>query len=60
MTQEVWLVKGLATDGVTTEYQFSDAPPGKRSMSSDYADLEQGLADHSGYIIHWWREDDGR
>jgi len=58
---EVWIVKSVITDGYSyesatigdVEYQFSDGPPGERSMSSDYIDLEQGLADHSGYIIHW-------
>ena len=35
------------------EYQFSDGPPGERGSSSDYSNLDQGLAAHSGYIIHW-------
>lgn len=63
MTKEVWIVKGVVTDpdahgvGITfigePEYQFSDGPSGNRSMSSDYVDLEKGLQDHSGCIIHW-------
>lgn len=62
-TKEVWIVKGTVTDSHVygdsialegmTEYQFSDGPSGKRSMSDDYVNLEQGLAEYSGYIIHW-------
>lgn len=59
--KEVWIVKGYVTnpesyEGATIgqpEYQFSDGPSGNRSMSSDYLNLEEGLADHIGYVIHW-------
>ena len=61
MTKEVWIIKGVVTDpdahfGAIVgdiEYQFSDGPPNGRGMSSDYADLEKGLAEHSSYIVHW-------
>jgi hypothetical protein len=58
---EVYIVKGKVSDPTQyedayigqTEYQFSDGPKGNRSDSEDYIDLEQGLKDHSGMIIHW-------
>ena len=62
--REVWIVVGEVTDPTLyenavlgqKEYQFSDGPSGKRSMSSDYIELEEGLAAHTGYIIHWHDE----
>jgi hypothetical protein len=61
MLDEVYIVKGKVTDPSAyenarmgqTEYQFSDGPANNRSESADYVDLEQGLKDHSGMIIHW-------
>lgn len=56
----VWICRGIVTDPEIhnfeakrgdPEWQFSDGPPGRRSWSSDYADLEKGLRDHRGYII---------
>ena len=29
-----------------TEWQFSDGPPGKRSSSADYLNLEEGIQSH--------------
>lgn len=74
--KEVWIAKGQVTDPEAhpgskvgdVEWQFSNAPPGLRSSSADYIDLQQGLRDHSGYVIHFvgdarfaiWRSgDDG-
>jgi hypothetical protein len=48
MSKEIWIIKSN-----TGEYQFSDGPVGERSISADYTNLEQGLAEHSGCIIHW-------
>jgi hypothetical protein len=76
MTKEVWIVVGTVTDTESlhhgeAEYQFCEAPPGKRLYEDDhgrqyfptfpdkpapctpYISLQKGLADHSGYIIHW-------
>lgn len=60
MPKEVWVVRGLTSgltdDGVPAglvEWQFSDGPAGERGSSDDYTSLEQGLAAHSGYIIHY-------
>lgn len=58
--KEVWIVIGGVSDPSIydnavlgqPEYQFSDGPAGNRSASSDYISLEEGLRDHSGYIIH--------
>ena len=51
--REVWIVKGETTDGSRVEWQFSDGPVGQRGESSDYTDLEAGLREHSGCILHW-------
>lgn len=59
--KEVWIVKGIVCDPSPypnaepgqTEYHFSDGPSGKRSCSDDYINLEEGLKDYSGYVIHW-------
>jgi hypothetical protein len=66
--KEVWIVKGHVTDVTAyaadvsildkvkigdVEWQFSDGPEGSRGFSADYVDLEQGLKDHSGCILHW-------
>jgi hypothetical protein len=65
MAKEVWIVKGHVTNPdvwtesgqVATmgqvEWQFSDGPAGARGGSSDYLDLETGLREHSGYVMHW-------
>ena len=68
MAKEVWIVKGHVTDVEAyrndlsaldkvkigdVEWQFSDGPAGQRGGSSDYLDLEQGLIEHSGYVMHW-------
>jgi hypothetical protein len=61
MLDEVWIVKGVVSDLTAyvdsyegqVEYQFSDGPAFNRSESADYVDLEQGLRDHSGMIIHF-------
>jgi len=60
----IWIVKGEVTNVEAysnatlgqAEYQFSDGPPGHRMVSADYIDLEKGLADHSGCVIHWVEE----
>jgi len=60
--KEVWVVVGEVTDPAAhqgaavlgqPEYQFSDGPAGHRGYSADYIDLEHGLQEHSGCIIHW-------
>lgn len=66
--EEIWIVRGEVTsndvyDDSTvkigdTEWQFSDGPPGERGSSSDYVDLEKGLREHSGCIIHWYEGND--
>ena len=64
LLEEVWITKGRVTDPSAypdaaygdVEYQFSDGSQGNISSSADYVDLEQGLRDHSGMIIHF--EDD--
>jgi len=61
MTETVFIVKGAVSDPDVhpdaqvgdVEYQFSDGPPGERSMSADYTDLEQGLREHSGKKFVW-------
>ena len=61
LLDEVWIAKGKVTDPTAypdavlgqTEYQFSDGPGVSRGQSADYIDLEQGLRDHSGMIIHF-------
>jgi hypothetical protein len=68
MAKEVWIVKGHVSDVEAyrndlsaldkvrigdVEWQFSDGPAGQRGGSSDYLDLEQGLKEHSGYVMHW-------
>jgi len=59
---KVWICRGIVTDPEIynfeaklgdPEWQFSDGPPGLRSWSSDYVDLEKGLKDHRGSIIEW-------
>lgn len=61
-TKEVWVYVGKVTDPDAydgkaykgqTEYQFSSADGNSRDYSADYIDLELGLREHSGYIIHW-------
>ena len=64
MLDEVWIIKGVVTDPSAypdaymgqTEYQFSDGPELDRSDYASYVDLEQGLRDHSGMIIHFENE----
>lgn len=59
--KEVWIVKGEVTSVDAhptavlgqTEWQFSDGPSGHRGYSSDHLCLEEGLAAHSGCVIHW-------
>ncbi len=60
--REIWIVKveNMTWEGVEIEYQFSDGPPGERSISADYMNLEQGLAEHTGCVIHWWSEGNGQ
>ena len=61
MSETVFIVKGVVTDPDAhpdakvgdAEYQFSDGPPGQRSASADYTDLERGLRDHSGKTFVW-------
>lgn len=61
LLDEVWIIKGKVTDPSAypdaeigqVEYQFSDGPSDARGSSADYIDLEQGLRDHSGMIIHF-------
>lgn len=59
MTKEVWVVVGQTSGNVAgqaaglTEYQFSDGPPGERGSSTDYLSLEQGMLDHTGWVIHF-------
>lgn len=50
---ECWEESGLAAAVGQVEWQFSDGPAGERGGSSDYLDLEKGLKEHSGYIMHW-------
>ena len=65
MIDKVFIVKGVVTDPDAhpnaevgdPEYQFSDGPPGQRSMSADYTDLERGLREHSGKTFVWVDED---
>ncbi len=73
MQKEVWLVKGTVIPDQEhldeaygkgnakvgdIEWQFSDGPAGERGSSSDFVDLEEGLKEHSGYIIHWDESND--
>ena len=60
--RKVWVTVGEVTDPEVydgkavlgqREYQFSDGPPGLRSISADYIDLESGLREHSDCVIHW-------
>jgi len=61
MAETVFIVKGVVTDPDSypdakvgdLEYQFSDGPPGQRSFSADYVDLEEGLREHAGKIFIW-------
>jgi len=61
MSKEVWVVVGEVTDPDLyenakvgdLEYQFSDGPPGARTMSYDFVNLSEGLAAHKGCILHW-------
>lgn len=59
MPEERWLVRGLTSGNIEgqraglTEWQFSDGPPGSRRYSEDYTSLEEGLAAHSGCVIHY-------
>jgi hypothetical protein len=49
--RECWIIKGCITDADAhsgynigdTEWQVSDGPAGKRSISADYPTLEQAL-----------------
>ena len=66
MSDVVYIVKGVVTDPDSypdakvgdTEYQFSDGPPGHRSVSADYVDLEEGLRDHTGKNFIWVDEEE--
>lgn len=58
----IWIVKGAVTDPEAheyqakigdTEWQFSDGPPGERSSSADYLNLEDGLRDHAPAVFHF-------
>ena len=61
MAETVFIVKGVVTDPDSypdakvgdLEYQFSDGPPGERSVSFDYVNLEEGLREHAGKIFIW-------
>jgi len=62
MTKEVWIVRGIVTDPEAhsepcqigdTEWQFSDGPPGARGSSADYINLQKGMKEHSGCILHF-------
>ncbi len=64
--KEIWIVKGEVTyaemwsdiagrevKAGDTEWQFSDGPPGERSGSADYLNLEDGLRQHAPAIFHF-------
>jgi hypothetical protein len=61
MTKEVWIVVSTVPypdrlDYGKTEYRFSNMRPGPSTDSrhyNSYADLREGLKEHSGYTIHW-------